>query len=160
MCRVNCPRSAVALRVPRTCVTLSSVDGILTAQSHDRFQRHSRSPTLPSWVSGWRWIPSESEPVSRSGSATSMWNALQSKVSWPLSAQVYPLTTRRRCTCHNRKHRHRYSFRHTCIRPCSTFPFGPASPRSLILLTLGLSPPNLIADFSGQLAHLVFLSQR
>ena len=30
----------------RTCVTLSSVDGILTAQSHDRFQRHSRSPTF------------------------------------------------------------------------------------------------------------------
>ena len=64
---------------------------------------------LPSWVRGWRWIPSESEPVSRSGSATSMWNALQSKVSWPLSAQAYPLTTRRHCTCHNRKHRHRYS---------------------------------------------------
>lgn len=77
--------------------------------------------------------------VSRYGSASSMRNALQGLV-WPLSAPVNPHTTRRHCTCHNRKHRHRYSFRHTCINSCSTFPFGPASPRPLVLLTLGLSP--------------------
>ena len=41
------------------------------------------------------------------------------------------------CTCLNRKHRHRYSFRHTCIRSCSTFPSGPASPHPPVLLTPG-----------------------
>lgn len=35
----------------------------------------------------------------------SMLNALQVLVSWPLAATVYPLTTRRHCTCHNSKHR-------------------------------------------------------
>ena len=34
-----------------------------------------------------------------------MLNTLQVLVLWPLAATVYPLTTRRHCTCHNSKYR-------------------------------------------------------
>jgi hypothetical protein len=89
-----------------------------------------------------------------------MWNALQGLVSWPLAATVYPLTTRRIVlaiivsTDTDTRQAHLnpllldFSFR-------SGFAASAYSSDSRMLVSR-----NLIADFSGQLAHLVFLSQR
>ena len=104
-----------------------AVSDHLAAHSHFIIQMASSASGIrPSSVCGMRCNPSWSEPGYCCGSASSMWNALQSRCRRRRRNGISTATHRRR-TCSDCKRRHRYSFGLSGSRSlCRSFRSGSA----------------------------------
>lgn len=138
-----------------------AVSDHLAAQSHFIIKMASSASGIrSSSVSGMRCYPSWSEPGYCCGSASSMWNALQSRCRRRRRNGISTATHRRR-TCSDCKHRHRYSFGLSGSRSlCRSFRAGSARSACSLFDSCSRALHNFLPAFSVHRVHSVFLSQR